>query len=181
MNVFVRSAGFLTSVQDLGRVGYRQSGVSMGGALDSHAMRVANALVNNEDDAAGLEATLGNLRLRFEDQRLVAWCGGAFDVRIGGRRSSAGSRRSHFARRRTGHDRAQGGARAWLAISGGIDVDPVLAADRPICVVVLVAMKDGHCAMATRYHSVGPFSCLPGQQEFSVIEELPTGPRHRPG
>ena len=70
MNVFVHSAGFLTSVQDLGRAGYRQSGISIGGALDSHAMRVANALVGNEDSAAGLEATLGNLRLRFDDQRV---------------------------------------------------------------------------------------------------------------
>ena len=45
MKMFVRSAGFLTSVQDQGRTGFRQSGISVGGALDSHAMRVANALV----------------------------------------------------------------------------------------------------------------------------------------
>ena len=75
MNLFVRSAGFLASVQDLGRPGYRQSGISSGGALDSHALRVANALVNNEEGAAGLEASLGTMRLHFEDQRVVAWCG----------------------------------------------------------------------------------------------------------
>jgi len=57
MNVLVRSAGFLTTVQDLGRPGFRQSGVSLGGALDSHAMRVANALVGNQNDVAGLEVT----------------------------------------------------------------------------------------------------------------------------
>ena len=60
MKISLRSAGFLTSVQDLGRTGHRQSGISGGGALDSHAMRVANALAGNEDAAAGLEATLGN-------------------------------------------------------------------------------------------------------------------------
>ncbi len=48
MKVIVRSAGFLTSVQDLGRTGYRRSGIAIGGALDSHALRVANALVGNE-------------------------------------------------------------------------------------------------------------------------------------
>src|ERR1700686_1334469 len=83
MNALLRSAGFLTSVQDLGRPGYRQSGVSVGGALDSFALRVANSLVGNEDGAAGLEATLGTLRLHFDDQRVVAWCGGGFTMRIG--------------------------------------------------------------------------------------------------
>ena len=68
MNALVRSAGFLTSVQDLGRAGYRQSGISLGGALDSFALRVANSLVGNEDGAAGLEATLGTLRL-FDAER----------------------------------------------------------------------------------------------------------------
>jgi allophanate hydrolase subunit 2 len=82
MSVVVRSAGFLTSVQDLGRAGFRQSGVSLGGALDSHALRVANALVGNDDNAAGLEATLGTVRLQFDDERVVGWCGGAFTVRL---------------------------------------------------------------------------------------------------
>ncbi len=126
MNVNILSAGFLTSVQDLGRIGFRQSGISIGGALDSHAMRVANALVGNEDSAAGLEATLGNLRLRFDDQRAVAWCGGAFTVRVGDEDLPPG----HAAL--IGKDQElvmaapKTGARAWLAISGGIDVPPVL-------------------------------------------------------
>lgn len=126
MKIFVRSAGFLTSVQDLGRTGFRQSGISIGGALDSHAMRVANAIVGNEDSAAGLEATLGNVRLRFDDQRVVAWCGGAFAVRVGGENLPAG----HAGLIAKGEElvmTAPGtGSRAWLAISGGIDVPPVL-------------------------------------------------------
>jgi antagonist of KipI len=126
MKVFVRSAGFLTSVQDLGRTGYRQSGISIGGALDSHALRVANALVGNEDSAAGLEATLGDLRLRFDDQRVVAWCGGAFAVRVGEENFPPG----HAALVATDEELVmtapKAGSRAWLAISGGIEVPPVL-------------------------------------------------------
>lgn len=126
MRVFVRSAGFLTSVQDLGRPGYRRSGISTGGALDSHALAVANALVGNEDSAAGLEATLGKLRLRFEDSRVVAWCGGAFSVRIGEEDLPPG----HAGLVANGEELVlvapKTGARAWLAISGGIDVPQVL-------------------------------------------------------
>jgi antagonist of KipI len=126
MKVFVRSAGFLTSVQDLGRIGHRQSGISIGGALDSHALRVANALVGNEDSAAGLEATLGNLRLRFDDQRVVAWCGGAFTVRVGQENLPPGHAALVAKDEEVVMTAPQAGSRAWLAISAGIDVPPVL-------------------------------------------------------
>ena len=126
MKVLVCSAGYLSSVQDLGRTGYRQSGVSVGGALDPHALRVANALVGNNDDVAGLEATLGTLRLQFQDERTVAWCGGEFSVRIGDTEFSPG----HAGRVASGDELTitapNAGGRAWLAISGGIDVRIVL-------------------------------------------------------
>jgi len=126
MKIPVRSAGFLTSVQDLGRTGFRQSGVSLGGALDTHALRVANVLVGNEENAAGLEATLGTVRLHFEDDRLVAWCGGAFSVRIGDERLPAGHARLVTADRELTITAPNSGGRAWLAISGGIDVPLIL-------------------------------------------------------
>jgi antagonist of KipI len=126
MNVLVGSAGFVTSVQDLGRTGFRQSGVSVGGALDTHALRVANALVGNEDNAAGLEATLGKLRLRFEDERIVAWCGGAFTARIGDDDLPPGHAGLVMKDDEMIMTAPNAGSRAWLAISGGIDVPSVL-------------------------------------------------------
>jgi antagonist of KipI len=126
MNVSVVSAGFLTSVQDLGRTGYRKSGISIGGALDSHALRVANALVGNENSAAGLEATMGKLRLRFDDQRVVAWCGGAFAVRIGDQDLPPGHAGLVAKDEELVMVAPNAGSRAWLAISGGIDVPPIL-------------------------------------------------------
>lgn len=126
MEMIVTRAGFLTAVQDLGRTGFRQFGVSTSGALDSFALRVANLLVGNDEGAAGLEITLGGLQLRFEDERIVAWCGGEFDVQIGSRALPAG----HVAHLQAGDElkfgRAQIGCRCWLAISGGIDVPVVL-------------------------------------------------------
>jgi antagonist of KipI len=126
MNAVVTRAGFLTSVQDLGRTGFRQFGVSTSGALDWFALRVANLLVGNDEGAAGLEITLGGLQLRFEDERIVAWCGGEFDVQIGSRALPAG----HVAHLQRGDElkfgRAQIGCRCWLAISGGIEVPVVL-------------------------------------------------------
>src|SRR5215472_9059803 len=126
MNLIIKRAGFLTSVQDLGRTGFRQFGVSTSGALDSFALRVANLLVGNDEGAAGLEITLGGLQLRFQDERIVAWCGGEFEVQIGSRVLPAG----HVAHLQSGDEiefgRAQFACRCWVAISGGIDVPVVL-------------------------------------------------------
>ena len=126
MNVLIQSAGFLSSVQDLGRNGSRKFGVPVGGASDWHALRVANALVNNEDSAAGIEVTLGRLRLRFEDERLVAWCGGPFDVRIGNEVLPSGHVGLISKDEELTIITPKSGSRAWLAISDGIDVPLVL-------------------------------------------------------
>src|SRR5215470_5831763 len=126
MQITVRRAGFLTSVQDLGRTGFREFGVSTSGALDSFALRVANLLVSNDEGATGLEITLGGLQLRFDDERIVAWCGGEFDVRVGATPLPAG----HVCLVSTGEQlkfsAPKVGCRAWLAISGAIDVPLVL-------------------------------------------------------
>src|SRR4029453_10398155 len=126
MSVIVERAGFLTSVQDLGRTGFREFGVSAGGALDSFALRVANLLVGNDEGAAGLEITLGGLQLRSEDERVVAWCGGEFDVQIASTPLPAGHAAHLQAGKRLKFGRPQIGCRAWLAVSGGIDVPVVL-------------------------------------------------------
>jgi antagonist of KipI len=126
VTVKILRSGFLTSVQDLGRVGFREFGVSPGGALDQHALRVANLLVDNDPSDAGLEITLGGLRMKFSDERAISWCGGAFDVRLGSISLPSG----HVALVRTSEELIfnppQLGCRCWLAISGGIDVPIVL-------------------------------------------------------
>ena len=126
MSLIVERAGFLTSVQDLGRAGLREFGVSAGGALDSFGLRVANLLVGNDEGAAGLEITLGGLQLRFDYERVVAWCGGEFDVQIASTPLPAGHSAHVQAGKRLKFGRPQSGCRAWLAVSGGIDVPVVL-------------------------------------------------------
>ncbi len=126
MNIDILRASFLTTVQDLGRMGFRELGVSPGGALDSHALRVANLLVGNKESAAGIEITFGGVQLRFADERVVAWCGGEFDVRLGSTSLPAG----HAGFVRAGDvlifNQPKTGCRSWLGISGGIDVPLVL-------------------------------------------------------
>jgi antagonist of KipI len=88
---------------------------------------VANLLVENDKAAAGLEITLGGLRVRFDGPRLVAWCGGVFDVTIASAPFSSGRVGLVQAGEELSFNQPRIGCRAWLAIAGGIDVLPVLA------------------------------------------------------
>jgi antagonist of KipI len=126
MSITIERAGFLTTIQDLGRTNYRASGVSLGGALDANAMRVANLLVGNQESAAGLEMTLGTVRLRFHDDRVVAWCGGPFEARFAEHDFHSGRAALLRAGAELEMKSPANGARAWIAISGGIDVPLVL-------------------------------------------------------
>jgi len=126
MNADIIRAGFLTTVQDLGRAGFRQFGVPVGGALDPHALDVANLLVGNDKAAAGLEITFGGLHLRFSEDRIAAWCGGEFEVRVDSIAIPPGHPFLAGAGEQLVVDRPQTGCRAWLAISGGVDVPIVL-------------------------------------------------------
>ncbi|MCU1657366.1 MAG: allophanate hydrolase [Pseudonocardiales bacterium] len=69
--------GPFASVQDAGRIGYAASGVPRSGAFDRAALRLANRLVGNSDDAAALEITLGGLVARFHRAATVALAGAA--------------------------------------------------------------------------------------------------------
>ena len=117
--------GLQTTVQDVGRWGWQASGVSVAGAMDPCSLRVANALVGNEARAAALEVTLLGPELEFEDDRVVAMAGARFEMSLNGRpvqepafAVAAGSR-LQFGTRRSG-------ARAYLAIDGGVAVPEVL-------------------------------------------------------
>jgi antagonist of KipI len=122
MNAAILRAGPLTTVQDLGRNGFRGIGVGASGALDCFAARVANLLAGNEEAAALIEVTLGMFRIQFNDARVLAWCGGAFEAQIGGEQIPAGRAVVVAAREELAIDRPNPGCRAWLAISGGINL-----------------------------------------------------------
>lgn len=143
-------AGFLTTVQDLGRTGARRYGVSVGGALDSFAMRVANLLVGNDPSMAALEVTFGGLELSFDDKRLLAWCGGEFDVSVNSHSMPSGHPVLVAPNQQVKFGAARIGCRCWLAISGGVDV-PVVIGSRSTDLRSKFggfegrALKDGDC------------------------------------
>jgi antagonist of KipI len=107
--------GFQTTVQDLGRFGYAHLGVSASGAADALALRAANLLVGNAENAAALEMTLTGGTFEFQSPVIVAITGSDFAPDLPLWRAtelSAGAIVRFGA--------ARFGARCYLAVRGGI-------------------------------------------------------------
>ena len=119
-------AGLLTTVQDLGRHGYRQLGVASGGALDALALEVGNRLVGNRPDAAGLEVTFGPVVLRFARATRIAITGTEFGATLAGKPVWSWWSLPVAAGDELMMQGAKRGMRAYLCVAGGVDVLPVL-------------------------------------------------------
>lgn len=120
----VERAGLFTTIQDLGRPGHARLGISAAGAADPIALRLANRLAGNPENAAALEMTLTGGVFRFEADAVVALAGADMQAQI---RADAGTLPVEtlsaafvpaFARLECGP--ARSGARAVLAVRGGI-------------------------------------------------------------
>jgi KipI family sensor histidine kinase inhibitor len=113
--------GLLSTLQDLGRRGAASVGVAGSGALDRAALRTANRLLGNPEGATGIEVTMGGLRAVCERDLWVAVTGAWGPVRLDGREIDP--YRAHAWR--TGAelkvDWFAHGARAYVAVRGGLD------------------------------------------------------------
>lgn len=146
--IHVVRPGLLTTVQDLGRWGHQASGVPVAGPMDSFSHRLSNALVGNRRSAATLEVTLIGPELQFERACSIALAGADFEVACGNRPIPIGTStwlddgaRLQFGRRRAG-------ARAYLAVAGGVLTPPLLGS-RATHVVSRMGGVEGRALIAT--------------------------------
>jgi len=126
MSVKVLHPGLATTVQDLGRPGYFHLGIPIGGAMDRLAMRAANLLVGNAEDAAGLEAVFVGPKLEFMEDAVIAVTGAEMPVKVDGDEKPTWTAIHVKAGQILSFDFLKSGARICLAISGGIDVPQAL-------------------------------------------------------
>ncbi|GAB2882283.1 5-oxoprolinase subunit C family protein [Streptomyces mayteni] len=124
----VVATGPLATVQDQGRPGYAELGVPRSGAVDRPALALANRLVGNPADAAGVEATLGGLRLRARGPGVlyVAVTGAPGPVAVGGVPAPFGAPLPLRDGALLEVGAPASGLRSYVAVRGGVDVPPVL-------------------------------------------------------
>ena len=124
--LLVNRPGLLTTVQDLGRWGFQSLGVPVAGPMDPFSHRWANALVGNDPRAATLEITLVGPDVTFEGERLVAVAGAEFELTLDDQPVPANVTVLARAGSHLRFGRRARGARAYLAVAGGIAAPPTL-------------------------------------------------------
>ena len=122
----IREVGPQVTVQDLGRPGHAHLGVPHSGALDAPAHRLANRLVGNDESAATLECLGGQLSFRTRTAVTIAVTGARVPVTVDGRGQDWGNAVSVAAESLVELGTVTEGLRAYLAVSGGVEVEPVL-------------------------------------------------------
>ena len=119
-DIMILEPGLMTTVQDLGRSGFRSSGVPSSGAADRVSAILANSILGNPENAAVLEYTLLGPTLQFKTDCFIAIAGATNN-------SLARLRPIRVRQGDTVHlGHVTKGCRGYLAVAGGICVQPVL-------------------------------------------------------
>ena len=126
MGIKVLIPGFLSTIQDMGRWGYQDKGVSPSGVMDTHAAALANTLVSNPVNECVIEAAMGSIQLVFEESTVIAVCGARAEILVDHR--AVGMNTAVTVRR--GQTLSIGPAIAgmwvYIAFAGGLDITPVM-------------------------------------------------------
>ena len=115
--IHVLAPGFLTTVQDLGRFGYAQFGISASGAADPLALRAGNLLVGNAENAPALEMTLTGGEFAFDGSAVISVTGSEFISSVP-MWQPVEIRHNEIVR----FGPSRSGARCYLSVRGGLDV-----------------------------------------------------------
>jgi biotin-dependent carboxylase-like uncharacterized protein len=122
MAIKVVKPGLSTTIQDQGRPGYYHIGIPVSGGMDLLALTAANWLVGNDAGAAVLEATFLAPELEFTEAATVAVCGAELPPKLDGEAKPTWTSFKVAKGQTLSFSHLKGGARGYIAVSGGVDV-----------------------------------------------------------
>jgi len=122
----ILQTGRFNSLQDLGRAGFRNIGVSGCGAMDAIALKVGNILIGNEENAAAIEIQTFPFKIRFHRPMIFSLTGAIGKIELDNIRLSAWSAGQAQAGQILMIAPPAHGCRAYLCVRGGFDVPEVL-------------------------------------------------------
>jgi antagonist of KipI len=125
-SIEVLKPGLMTTVQDLGRFGYQGYGMPVAGAMDSLALQIGNLLVGNARHEAALEVTMAGPRLRFQSDTVIAITGAHLHPTVDGNPVTCWKSMRIQQGQVLDFGQPVEGLRAYVAIAGGIAVQPVM-------------------------------------------------------
>lgn len=118
-------AGF-SSVQDLGRPGLQNQGIGESGAMDRFALRVANSLLGNDENTGAVEITSSHVRIQIHTAQWFALTGADLSASVAGQAFPLCRPVFVEADSVMEFRKPLRGCRAYLAVQGGFELEPVL-------------------------------------------------------
>lgn len=126
MGIKFLNGGFLTTIQDMGRVGFQESGMSVSGVMDQRSAALANILVGNDENEGVLEITLMGPMAEFTADNIIAVTGANLGAKLNGKdlpmyqavpvhKGDSLSFAGMFS-----------GSRAYVAFAGGLDIPLIM-------------------------------------------------------
>lgn len=126
MGIVVENGGILTTVQDEGRYGYQQYGVSPSGPMDFRSFHLANILAGNPMGESALEISFMGPQLRFEKGNTIAITGGDLTPKINGKEIPMYQAVAVREGEVLSFGGMRNGCRGYIAFAGGLDVPLVM-------------------------------------------------------
>ena len=126
MSITVLNPGLMTTVQDQGRIGYQQFGVSVSGVMDPRSAALANILVGNDEKEAVLECTMMGPHLQFNQANCIAITGGDLMPTLDGKPIPNYTAVKVEAGQVLKFTMPKTGCRAFIAFAGGLDIPEVM-------------------------------------------------------
>ncbi|MEC0281604.1 5-oxoprolinase subunit C family protein [Terribacillus saccharophilus] len=118
--------GLLTTFQDLGRTGYQEYGVVVAGAMDDFSLQIANLLVGNRRDDAGLEVTMMGPVLKVLEDSVIAITGGNLSPRVNGKPAPMWKSFEVKEGQLVEFGQPMEGIRSYISVAGGFDLPVVM-------------------------------------------------------
>jgi antagonist of KipI len=168
MGIKILNPGLLTSIQDLGRVGYQKFGISPSGALDQTALKTANLLVNNSMGEAALEMTLMGAVIEFTASNVIAVTGGNFSPTLNDSPIPLYTAIAVKAGDTLALGVAKTGCRSYIAFSGGLDVPVVMGSKSTNLKCKLGGYQGRQLRMYDEIPFAAPVETLPGLSQRIV-------------
>lgn len=122
----ITETGPFNTLQDLGRPGYRDIGVSASGAMDPLAVRIGNILVGNDESAAAIEVQTFPFALRFDRRTVFAVTGADGSPLLEGAELLPWCAYTAEAGQVIQLKQPPTLARAYVSVGGGLDVPSVM-------------------------------------------------------
>ncbi len=126
MGIIIENPGLLTTVQDEGRFGYAQFGVTSSGPMDVESFNIANLLVGNAPGESALEATFLGPTFRVTEDTVIAITGADMSATLNGTHIPMYRAVVVPAGSTVKLQAAKNGSRSYIAFCGGFDVPPIM-------------------------------------------------------